>query len=361
VYRSESGALIIDQKLRSGMEHYARRWPGEVTLAAAAATSAPGATLGATTTIEDELPFGLCLRSDWATAVRDSRPDVLVAPLISRAVELAEHLTSTIFSAEFTPEDLRDHELSSTRSLMGRTRVRVGSRRRMRQFEKLAQLARGVQCNGYAAYERVGRLSHRPMLYFDTRLTADHVARARATPREIPEKGPRLGFSGRLVRAKGPEFALAVTETLQREGLDPHLDVFGLGEMRTIFREDASHVDLHGSVPFDPDWTSFVTQHLDLMILPHVQGDPSGTYLESAGCGVPVLGFANVALGPLVKRHRIGWTTPVRDAAALARQAYQVLTHPDEWRAARAAGLDFMEEHHVDAEFDRRVAHLLAV
>ena len=49
-----------------------------------------------------------------------------------------------------------------------------------------------------------------------------------------------------------------------------------------------------GEVAFEPDWVRLVSTSVDLMVLPHTQGDPSGTYLEAAGLGVPVVGFGNV-------------------------------------------------------------------
>jgi len=94
------------------------------------------------------------------------------------------------------------------------------------------------------------------------------------------------------------------------------------------------------------------------MVLPHVQGDPSGTYLEAAGCGVPVVGFDNVALESLVRRHGLGWTVPMRDIVALADRIESVLADAAGWQEARERGLELMAAHHVDAEFDRRVEHL---
>jgi glycosyltransferase involved in cell wall biosynthesis len=171
-----------------------------------------------------------------------------------------------------------------------------------------------------------------------------------------------LGFSGRLVRAKGPGYAVDVARALSRDGAKVRLTVMGGGELEPELRRMGSGtVRFAGGLRFADEWTRYVREDIDLMVLPHLLGDPSGTYLESAGCGVPVLGFDNIALSSLVGRHGIGWTVPIQDTAALIDMARRIVADGTGWQRARSHGLAFMADHHVDAEFRRRVEHLRAL
>lgn len=66
------------------------------------------------------------------------------------------------------------------------------------------------------------------------------------------------------------------------------------------------------------------------MILPHSQGDPSGTYIESAGLGVPIVGFANAALRGHERHAGFAWTVPVGDIDGLVELVRRLADDPAE-------------------------------
>jgi colanic acid/amylovoran biosynthesis glycosyltransferase len=356
------GTVSLDEKLRAGMARYQEHWPDEVILAARSQRGQTTTGVGKTTVSEKSLGFTLHGADNWSEAVRGARPDLVLAPLIPRVAELSDFVRRMVLVAEFSPEELTSSEQTASSGWLASARIRAGGRRRSHFFDGLVRATRGVQCNGYPAYERFRSASSMPLLFFDSRLTTEHVALAQALNRRPPSSSVRLCFSGRLIPGKGPNYAIDAAIALARAGLDVTMSVLGGGELEPQLRRIApSFVRFGGGLRFQDEWTRFVREEVDLMVLPHVQGDPSGTYLESAGCGVPVLGFDNVALSSLVDRHGIGWTATVRDVAGLVERAHNVLADGAEWGRARAAGLRFMSEHPFEVEFTRRVEHLLAL
>jgi colanic acid/amylovoran biosynthesis glycosyltransferase len=354
------GGVLIDEKLRSGVARYREHWPGsDVVLAAphTVETSTPG--LGARLRHRDELGFDLVTADTWRGALDDAAGDLHLLPLIHRLHEVEHLIDRSVLTIEFTPEDLSTTERRGSPGFMSRARVELGSLRRRRTFEAWVRRARGVQCNGYPAYDRFRRLSPSAVLFFDTRLTIDHVHRAREKGRAAPRPPFRLCFSGRLIDAKGPQHAVAAVERLHAEGFECTLDVIGVGPLEQELRRTASpHIRFREGMDFASGWTAYVRDEVDLMVLPHTQGDPSGTYLEAAGCGVPVVGFDNVALDSLVRRHDIGVTVPLADDVALARAVSDVLTDRARWAELRSNGLSFMSQHGFEQESDRRVEQL---
>lgn len=362
---ADDGTVVIDEKLRSGVARYRERWPGgDVVLAAPGGTAVLGTTtgLGARSRTVDELGFGLALGPSWRAALDAAAGDTYLLPLIPRLGEVQHLIDRAVLTVEFTPEDLTRTETQAADGLVSRARVRVGGTRRRRVYEEWVGRALGIQCNGYPAFERFESRSPAALLFFDTRLTAEHVSLARSRRRDEAGRPPRLCFSGRLIDAKGPQYAVAAAEHLRASGVDCTLDVIGVGPLEQELRNRAGpHVRFLEGMDFAQRWTSYVREEVDLMVLPHTQGDPSGTYLEAAGCGVPTVGFDNVALDSLVRRHGLGATAPLRDDVALARAAREVLDEPGRWASLRGNGLRFMDEHCFERESDRRVEHLASL
>jgi len=242
---------------------------------------------------------------------------------------------------------------------LDRLRAEIGFRRLTPRLERLVSRADGVQCNGQVAWLAYAGHSPAPLRTYDSRVRLADVHSARGRNESwSPDRTLRLGFSGRMIPIKGPEYVVEAYRRLRGAGLDVSLAMFGDGELRTRLEEGAPDVCFHGSLDFATEWCPTVASSVDLMVLPHVQSDPAGTYLESAGMGVPVIGFDNVALDHLVEVGGFGWTSPPRRADLLARRIEQLMATPDELRRARSAGTKFMEDHCFEKDFGARVQHL---
>lgn len=360
---SPDGSVVIDEKLRSGVSRYQELWPGgNVVLAAPRAPAEGKGGLGTRLRSRDELGFDLVLAPTWAQALDQAAGDLHLLPLLHRTSEVEHLLERSVLTVEFTPEDLARTEHRGASGALANARITVGSARRRRTFESWVRRARGIQCNGYPAYDRFAALSPSALLFFDTRLTSDHIRLAQEQQRDAPSTTFRLGFSGRLIDAKGPQHAIAAIERLRANGVECTLDLIGTGPLEQELRRTAGPtVRFKEGMDFATGWTTYAREELDLMLLPHTQGDPSGTYLEAAGCGVPVVGFDNVALDALVQRHGIGVTAPLDDNAALARTVSAVLADGEQWATLRSNGLKFMAAHCFEVESQRRVEHLASL
>ena len=242
---------------------------------------------------------------------------------------------------------------------MAHARIALGSRRRRSAYEAWVRRALGIQCNGYPAYDRFAELSPSALLFFDTRLTAEHVRSGPQRRAPADSRPPyRLCFSGRLIEAKGPQHAVAAADLLRAQGIECTLDVIGVGPLEQQLRRPAEPRSGSAKAWTSREgWTSYVRDEVDLMVLPHTQGDPSGTYLESAGCGVPVVGFDNVALdGARPPATASASTVPLGDDEALGRRLRETSsTTPGAERSCATTDCDFMEAHTFEREADRRV------
>lgn len=343
------------EKTLSGIQLFAAGWPGRVVVSAPSSKSRPTAMEIAVE--ERNLPFDLLLDAMPSEAVRRVDPALALAlhspvnyPLITwkrhRVVYTVENGLRQRFRVEMLQSD----------SPISRARISLGLMRRTPAFYRTLRRAAGIQCNGYAAWEQHRHLSSAPMVFFDHRVGEATIAKSR--PVQVRGK-LALGFSGRHIAIKGPQYALQLHADLREAGVDSTFTMFGDGEARQELEASAPlGVRFAGSLPFLEEWIPEVREHIHLMVLPYPQADPAGTYLESAALGVPVLGFSNAALSPLVERHGIGWHVPMGDSDALARMAISLAEDRTAITAAGGRALAFMREHSVEQEFAARVDHL---
>lgn len=355
-----AGRVLMPDKLVDGLVAYTQRWSGPVTLVAGSAPHDESGNLGSYFRDPQDLPFELALSGDRAESLRRLRPAMTLLP-VNIAHRYAAAVPSYVAVAENPPHEEYRLIVALGMPLAQRPRAFLGGIRRLGSYARVVRGAVGVQCNGYPAMRLFGRHSPRPLLYFDTRLTRTAVAREAGRPRPPLAAPLRLGFSGRLAGEKGPQFAVEAHRRLARAGAPTTLTIFGSGPMEEqLRREAADGVIFAGSVPFESEWIERIPREVDLMVLPHPQGDPSGTYLEAAGLGVPFVAFANVAAQSLTSRHGLGWSTRMNDVGGLVRRIQRLNEDPSQVRAAADRGRAFMTEHCFEHEFDRRVEHLEA-
>lgn len=355
----EAGRVGLATKTVSALNEYAHRWPGRVYASSFAApqlteASAPGVTW------EDSLPPNVRLVhsvespqevKNWGAQIVQIQVN---APNLERVWELG---LPTVLTDDNSPDVRRAILHSTARSKLSRVRVSLGQRRWQRAIDQDVRRAHGFQCNGFAAYDYYRRVRRDALRFFDHRVTDADVQQSRDVPTCSVGSEFTLGFSGRLVHIKGVEMFPELMRRLGGVSEGYSLQVYGDGPLRERIESPlGSAAYFHGFVVYDPDWKVQVREQVDLMVLPHIQGDSSSTYYESLGMGVPVIGFANATLTPLVEETGAGWTVPMGDVDALARQIQWVRHHPEELAQARHQGLAFMAEHTMSKEFDRRLA-----
>lgn len=328
----------LDAKAAEGLSEFAATWQGDV-VAVAPDIGAPA-------------PEGVRVvagSAPSAASVRALAPDVVLALHRPEFAWLTE-VAPTVFTAEFDRRIRLEQQRVTAGGAVDRARIALGQLRRERRYRDIARTAAGLQCNGHAAWDAYAALSPRPLLFRDHRIRRADLAAAMDRPTWRGESPLRVAFSGRLTAVKGPGTVLEVARLL------PEVEflLFGDGELRADLQRAApSNVRFEGFVDFET-WKSRMREDVDLALLPHPQGDPSGTYYEALGCGVPVLGVPNATWTGLAAEG-LGWAE--RGAEALARRIRSM--DPGQLDAVRTHALRGFEPFESVAA--RRVAHLAEV
>lgn len=231
-------------------------------------------------------------------------------------------------------------------------------RRRRQAFRKAA----GVQANGYPAYHAYRRLNPNTMMYLDGRMRAEMMATATEMAERRAWTGPlRIVHSGRLEPMKGAMDLLPVARGLAAAGADFTLDIFGAGRLEAELRAGLAAFDgrvrLHAPVDFETGLVPWMRENADVFLSCHRQSDPSCTYLESMGCGVPVIGYDNAMWAAMQADCGAGWVVPMGDVAAMAQGIARLARARDEVAAHAAGALKFAQAHDFETEFTRRMQH----
>lgn len=360
VMRLPDGRLRLDVKYVEGMRAHQALWDGPIS--AVLWDGAASIPFGADYAPES-LGFDLTVLSAGATLPQVGA-DLIAAPAdMAEVLDLADGAVPVVYVVEYTlGTRLRivalDQGRGVTRKLWSALwNIRM-ERRRRRAFRKAA----GVQCNGYPAFDAYAGLNPQTLLYLDGRMRAHMMA----TPDEMAAKtgyqGPlRLVHSGRLEPMKGGQDLVPIAQALQAAGVEFTLDIFGTGALRDEIRAGAEQmqgrVRLHDPVDFETGLVPWMRSKADVFLSCHRQADPSCTYLESLGCGVPVVGYANAMWDQMARQSRGGWAVPMGDRAALIRKITDLAQDRSLVRSAAAAGLMFAQAHDFETEFSKRMAH----
>ncbi|CUR57545.1 hypothetical protein NOCA1130085 [metagenome] len=361
------GKVQLADKTLTGLRGFVDRWPGRVTAVGPAVEADVAGNLGLQWYRPEALGLDV-LHGNTVELVSNLNPDVIHLSLAVRERPLLDvGAPAVVFAENPALERLRYALPGSSR--VNRPRMAAGALRQELIQRSMVERASALVCNGWNAwrwYERLGRRTHahEPLLVFDSRLPLERVARARARLAESPRDVTplRLGFSGRLHPAKGPHYAVAASRELDARGVAHTLTIFGTGPMEADLRLSAgASVQFADEIAFDPVWMDRVAEEIDIMLLPHTQGDPSGTYLESAGLGVPVLGFKNAALSGFVREAGFAWVARERAGAALADVVEHLSENRAELHRAAVAGVEFAQAHAFEKAFDARVDQLVRV
>lgn len=347
----------FESRALTGLRALADLWDGElVVLSPEGNVSAPGS--GYDLVSSDELPFEVRFVPRDRAALDAFGLDLVTALHSPQMDFVTGARTPVVLTSEVT-RSIRQGIQSAHLRGIGKARAAVGLHRMERMLRQQMVAARSAQFNGYPAQAAYAQLTRNSIGFFDHRVLAEDVAAARATSPWDGSRPLRMAFSGRLDPIKGPEYAVDLARRALTIGLPVELHVFGTGPMEQGLTADApSNVHFEGFKDFRSEWLPTVREQIDLMVLPHVQGDPACTYFEALGSGAPVLGFANEALDPLVKAHGIGWVAPMFDVGGLLDRLRSLLDNPGELAGARLKGLDLVEENSFEATNRRRADHL---
>jgi glycosyltransferase involved in cell wall biosynthesis len=183
----------------------------------------------------------------------------------------------------------------------------------------------------------------------------DHLSRSRPL---------RLINSGRLEPMKGSQDLIPFATALRDIGTDFTLDIYGTGSLENEIRSSIAAenleeiVKLHATVDFETELVPLSRRTADVFLSFNRQSDPSCTYLEAMGCGLPVVGYDNRMLKRLVQTSQAGWTVPVGNVRAMATFVSTLTERAETVSRAAANALAFACSHSFESEFLKRQAHL---
>lgn len=370
-HQAASGNLVLTRKFLEGAKAYAEHWPGRVTVAVMKA-SEPDTNLDHEEVVPGRWPFEVIERPDrldrWGERMRQASLVLMTDSLFYEPVDTRD--VRYVLTTENTFRTRCQMIFAENPSLLrSGWRLLKAIRRRLRVGAAVRGAA-GIQCNGLPTYNVYGRRHANGLLYFDSRMTrADVIGEQRLEQRleTLTAGSPlRLIFSGRLTRIKGVDDLPLVAAELRRLDISFEMHVCGGGDRATSLAQQVRQlgledsVKLHGVLDFRRELLPMVRERSDLFICPHLQGDPSCTYLETLGGGVPIVGYANEAWAPLVGLSKGGWKTPLGKPQGLAQQVAELAERRQDIAAASRAARLFALQHTFEQTFRKRVDHLIS-
>jgi colanic acid/amylovoran biosynthesis glycosyltransferase len=367
--RDPGGDIRITRKFLEGAAIYARLWPGSVRVWMGA-RNCPTTNLDEMVYEPGTWPFELEIApphgAEADKAISDA--DIVLASIGFGHDDLparsSERGTPCVLVTEYTLRTRLQIAAAEETNVAKRLRRKVWERGQERRNLAAVRAASGVQANGTPTYDAYRRENTNTLLYFDSRLTEEMLA-SEEDVASRPIEGPlRLAFSGRFIAMKGVDHLVPVARHLADAGLEFQLDLFGDGPLADQIRTEidriglSDRVSLHGVLDFGTELVPTMSNGIELFVCPHRQGDPSCTYLETMGCGVPIVGYDNEAFAGLQRESGLGWTTPCNDPDALAERILELARDRVALREAGSASLQFARTHAFEQTFQRRVQHL---
>lgn len=359
----ESAEVLMEARAAEALMVTAELWPGPVKVLVPEIRPLPPAGPQPAGCIALDLASGsidVVVSGNSPSQVDSHGLDVVTGLLAPHMLSLPESRTPAVLTAEVDWRIRWGIQRALGARGINAARIAAGLARQERKLKVAARHAAGLQCNGPAAMRAYGSFVSSSVMYYDHRVRASDVALTRQVAAWDGNRTLRLGFSGRLDPIKGPQFALEATRLARARGLDVELTVFGTGPLENDLRElQGPGIHFAGFRNFRDQWLPEVRDNIDVMLLPHVQGDPSCTYFESLGCGSPILGFENSTLSPLVRDQRVGWAVAETDVDALAHQIEAIVEQPQLLVDARSRALEFMATNALEKTLQNRVDHTI--
>lgn len=367
------GRVGLTRKFLAGVEEYLRHWNGPVRVLMEPSETA-GHSLDRVSVRPSRLPFDLRLVSFLDDALLPLLRDAdVVVPFTTHRQNHISFLcrrmgVPSVYVTEYT---LRTRFQIARAETPRRTRLWRRCAWEMtqeHQQRRAIRRASGLQCNGTPTFRAYASLNRRPMLYFDTRTRGDMIVPPHVLHHRLAhlhsDRPLRLAFSGRLDPMKGVQHLPHIAHALRQRGTPFQLSIAGGGHLEPALRDEIErlglqdHVRMLGVLDFHEELLPWMQREVDLFVCPHVQGDPSCTYLETLACGVPIVGFANEALNGLARMHRVAWTSPLGDVERLAQTIHRLSRHPHAIEAAARTARQVALDHTFEATFARRIDHL---
>ena len=232
-------------------------------------------------------------------------------------------------------------------------------------FRSIAEMrqAHSLHCNGYPIYEATKSYNTNRLLYLDSRMSADMlIGKEEMESRSLDRyaRPLRLLYSGRFEPLKGAIDAVKVGMECLGRGLNVEMHCYGQGsqkaQMQSVATDPRMHI--HDAIPY-PDLVK-LSRTFDVFVCCHIQSDPSCTYLESFGAGLPIVGYDNRMWRGLLAASGAGCASPMGKPGKVVDDIVRLVTDREVDRMSVRA-LEFAKQHTFESEFQKRVDAINAV
>ena len=219
----------------------------------------------------------------------------------------------------------------------------------------------GINCNGYPVFDATAKYNSNRVLYLDSRMYQSLVISREALEARLlrPSAAPlKLLFSGRYDPIKGALDAVRVGLACLEQGLDVELHCYGQGIQRDEMSRLASQpsardrIHIHDAVTY-PELVE-IARDFDIFVCCHVQADPSCTYLESFGSGLPIVGYANTMWRRLSEESQAGLCSPLNNPQRVVDDIKRLTADVGLRNALSRRARDFALAHAFEPEFKLR-------
>ena len=238
------------------------------------------------------------------------------------------------------------------------------ARTALNYFRAIADIRRAhsLHCNGYPIYEATQNYNANRLLYLDSRMSAEMLIGKREMEVRSAvryDRPLRLLYSGRYEPLKGAVDAVKVGMECLKRGLNIEMHCYGQGSQQSQMQNVAtdSRIHIHDAIPY-PDLVK-LSRTFDVFVCCHIQNDPSCTYLESLGAGLPIVGYDNRMWSGLLKASGAGYASPMGKPAKVADDIARLIA-ARELDEMSARALEFAKKHTFEIEFQKRVDALNA-
>ena len=102
------------------------------------------------------------------------------------------------------------------------------------------------------------------------------------------------------------------------------------------------------------------SREFDIFVCCHIQNDPSCTYLESFGAGLPIVGYANRMWRRLSEESGAGFCSTLGDPVAVADDVYRLASDLELLSTLSERARRFAIEHTFERELKKRTDALNA-
>lgn len=368
----ENNVFSVDRKFHLGMEAYARGVRSPIL------SIQPENKLGSPIMDRIEVPC-----AELAYSVMTVKTDNAMRPLNNererlRDVVLRSRLvyggglgTAEMAARAGVPYILtREYDLQ-TEIRVATSQVSSSLRRAIRALKSTFRYASGIpvmsraaqlHCNGYPIFDATKWFNNKRLLYLDSRMSADMVIPEAELVSRFSSRARRplrLLYSGRYEPIKGADDAIRVARACVTRGLDVEMHCYGQGSLRDEMRRLAAETTARGRIHVH-DAVSFpelveLARTFDIFVCCHVQSDPSCTYLESLGSGLPIVGYGNRMWSRLCQESRAGLSTPMNRPEVVAACVQTLAADGQALDAMSLRARTFAADHTFEREFAKRI------